>query len=277
MSATGPRGSRQPASRPNLACHSGVPGVRAPTSFFFHPGHPTSAAFERSREAGTARPLISSTSVSVWKWNCVFTHARTLAGTYSSQIAGGSTMWLSQWKIGKGLAVLAPPPWRSHRQRWFSGRRVDAEGVERTGDHRVVADGRGEIDEPLEPEALLQRGECLVADPVLPQQTIGVGEHLRLRWRQPGRRPALADGGDDLVADAGLVGRYRVGGPLVLGIKHARPRDDGQLALGLCQRPLEADVVARLGDAPRQLGAGQQRGDPPCPAPAALGHPIPPG
>jgi hypothetical protein len=67
MSARRARGSRQPARRPNRACHSGVPGVSAPTSFFFHPGHPTSAALDRSREAGTARPLMSSTSVSVWK------------------------------------------------------------------------------------------------------------------------------------------------------------------------------------------------------------------
>ena len=110
MSARRARGSRQPASRPNLACHSGVPGVSAPTSFFFQPGQPTSAAFERSREAGTARPLIRSTSVSVWKWNCVLTHARTLAGTYSSQMAGGSTMWLSQSKIGKVLALMAVLP-----------------------------------------------------------------------------------------------------------------------------------------------------------------------
>ena len=107
MSARRARGSRQPARRPNLACHSGVPGVSAPTSFFFQPGQPTSAAFERSREAGTARPLISSTSVSVWKWNWVLTHARTSAGTYSSQMAGGSTMWLSQSKIGN-VFVLMP-------------------------------------------------------------------------------------------------------------------------------------------------------------------------
>src|SRR5207237_375564 len=81
-----------PASRPNLAFRGSGPGVRAPTSLLLQPGQPTSAALARSREAGTARPLISSTSVSVWKWNWVFTHARTWLGTYSSQIAGGSTM-----------------------------------------------------------------------------------------------------------------------------------------------------------------------------------------
>jgi hypothetical protein len=85
-------GSRQPASRPNFAFHASVPGVSAPTSRLDQPGQPTSAAFERSREAGTARPLISSTSVSVWKWNWVLTQARTSRGTYSSQMAGGSTM-----------------------------------------------------------------------------------------------------------------------------------------------------------------------------------------
>jgi hypothetical protein len=50
---------------------------------------------------------MSSVSVSVWKWNCVFAHVRTAAGTYSSQISGGSTMWLSQSKIGKVLVMAA--------------------------------------------------------------------------------------------------------------------------------------------------------------------------
>ena len=133
MSARRARGSRQPASRPNLACHSGVPGVRAPTSFFFQPGQPTSAAFERSREAGTARPLISSTSVSVWKWNWVFTQARTLAGTYSSQMAGGSTMWLSQSKIGKVLALMAAPPSRSHDHTGSGGSPCEGSPPEKVG------------------------------------------------------------------------------------------------------------------------------------------------
>ena len=45
-------GSRQPASRPNFACHSGVPGVSAPTSFFFQPGQPDLGRVRRAR----ARP-----------------------------------------------------------------------------------------------------------------------------------------------------------------------------------------------------------------------------
>ena len=108
MSASRAWGSRQPASRPNFAFQASVPGVSAPTSFLLQPGQPTSAALARSREAGTARPLISSTSVSVWKWNWVLTHARTWLGTYSSQIAGGSTMWLSQSKIENVLAFITP-------------------------------------------------------------------------------------------------------------------------------------------------------------------------
>jgi hypothetical protein len=48
-------GSRQPASRPNFAFHASVPGVSAPTSFLDQPGQPTSAAFERSREAAHVR------------------------------------------------------------------------------------------------------------------------------------------------------------------------------------------------------------------------------
>src|SRR5438094_10248729 len=99
-------GSRHPLSRPKRAFHSSVPGVKRPTSFLFQRGQPTSAALARSREAGTARPLISSVSVSVWKWNWLFTQARTAAGTYSSQIAGGSTMWLSQSKTGKDFVAI---------------------------------------------------------------------------------------------------------------------------------------------------------------------------
>src|SRR5262249_46972531 len=67
---------------------------------------PTSAALERSRAAGTARPLMRSRSPSVWKQNCVLIQARSLAGTYSSQIAGGSTTWLSQSKTGKLFRVV---------------------------------------------------------------------------------------------------------------------------------------------------------------------------
>jgi hypothetical protein len=48
--------------------------------------------------------------VSVWKWNWVLTQARTPAGTYSSQIAGGSTMWLSQSKIGNVFVRMRVSP-----------------------------------------------------------------------------------------------------------------------------------------------------------------------
>ena len=84
-----------------------MPGTSAPTSFLLQRGQPTSAALDRSRVAGTTRPLMCSRSVSVWKWNCVFTHARMSAGTYSSQISGGSTTWLSQSNTGKSLVVMA--------------------------------------------------------------------------------------------------------------------------------------------------------------------------
>src|SRR5882672_3584767 len=106
MSLRRARGSRLPFKRPKRAFHSSVPGVSRPMSFLFQRGQPTSAALARSREAGTARPLISSVSVSVWKWNWLFTQARTPAGTYSSQISGGSTMWLSQSKTGNDLVVI---------------------------------------------------------------------------------------------------------------------------------------------------------------------------
>src|SRR2546428_819112 len=142
MSARRAWGSRQPASRPNFAFHASVPGVSAPTSRLDQPGQPTSAALDRSREAGIARPLISRTSVSVWKWNWVFTQARTSRGTYSSQIAGGSTMWLSQSKIGKALAFITSSS-RSDGQQGLAGRGLDAQGVERAGDHRVVTDDGG--------------------------------------------------------------------------------------------------------------------------------------
>ena len=42
----------------------------------------------------------------MWKQNCVLIHARPLAGTYSSQTAGGSTTWLSQSNTGKSLRML---------------------------------------------------------------------------------------------------------------------------------------------------------------------------
>src|SRR5262245_40228519 len=110
MSERRARGSRQPATRPNFCFHASVPGTSDPTSFLFQRGQPTSAALDRSREAGTTRPLMCRRSVSVWKWNWVFTHDRILLGTYSSQIAGGSTMWLSQSKMGKSLLVMVGPP-----------------------------------------------------------------------------------------------------------------------------------------------------------------------
>src|SRR5262245_18992240 len=110
MSERRARGSRQPATRPNFCFHASVPGTSDPTSFLFQRGQPTSAALDRSREAGTTRPLMCRRSVSVWKWNWVFTHARRPLGTYSSQISGGSTIWLSQSKMEKSLLVMAVPP-----------------------------------------------------------------------------------------------------------------------------------------------------------------------
>src|SRR5229473_6284068 len=115
MSLSRAWGSRQPSSRPNFFCHSGVPGVSAPTSFLFQRGQPTSAALERSRAAGTARPLMCRRSVSVWKQNWVLIQARCFCGTYSSQTAGGSTTWLSQSKIEMSfvtrlLAIVALLP-----------------------------------------------------------------------------------------------------------------------------------------------------------------------
>jgi hypothetical protein len=44
--------------------------------------------------------------VSVWKWNCVFTHERMALGTYSSQISDGSTTWLSQSQMGKSFFTM---------------------------------------------------------------------------------------------------------------------------------------------------------------------------
>src|SRR2546427_12186135 len=105
MSRRRARGSRLPFKRPKRAFHSSVPGVSRPTSFLFHRGQPTSAAFARSREAGTARPLIRSGSVAGGKGNWVFAQARTRAGTYSSQISRGSTIGLLQSKTGKDLVV----------------------------------------------------------------------------------------------------------------------------------------------------------------------------
>src|SRR5262245_40081745 len=120
-------GSRQPARRPNFRCHSSVPGVSAPTSFLFQRGQPTSAAFERSRVAGTSRPLMRSTFVSVWKWNWLFTHERMALGTYSSQISGGSTTWLSQSKMGKSFLTMGDlrdgaRSEQSSGERWTDGR-----------------------------------------------------------------------------------------------------------------------------------------------------------
>src|SRR5260370_36695899 len=89
MSRRRARGSRLPFRRPKRAFHSSVPGVSRPTSFLFQRGQPTSAALARSREAGTARPLISSVSVSGWKWNWLFTQAGTPAGPDSGPHAGG--------------------------------------------------------------------------------------------------------------------------------------------------------------------------------------------
>src|SRR5439155_22320803 len=106
MSLSRARGSRQPSRRPNFSCHAGVPGVSLPTSFLSQRAQPTSAAFERSRAAGTTRPLMYRRSLSVWKQNWVLIHARLLAGTYSSQTDGGSTTWLSQSNTGKFLRVL---------------------------------------------------------------------------------------------------------------------------------------------------------------------------
>ena len=83
-----------------------MPGVSRPTSFLSQRAHPTSAAFERSRAAGTTRPLMKSRSLSVWKQNCVLIHARLFAGTYSSHTEGGSTTWLSQSNTGKSLRML---------------------------------------------------------------------------------------------------------------------------------------------------------------------------
>src|SRR5262245_26775891 len=170
MSASRACGSRQPLRRPNFACHSGVPGVRRPTSFLFQPGHPTSAALARSREAGTARPLMRSVSESVWKWNCVLTHVRTSAGTYSSQISGGSTMWLSQSKIGNVLVAAMSSSFAVVAE-GYAGPRGESTRVRSARAQRLAVDlaGRG----------LRQRVDDLDRARVLvPRET---GLHVRLQ------------------------------------------------------------------------------------------------
>ena len=52
---------------------------RWPTSFLSQRAHPTSAAFERSRAAGTTRPLMNRRSLSVWKQSWVLIHDRLAA------------------------------------------------------------------------------------------------------------------------------------------------------------------------------------------------------
>src|SRR5207248_7192425 len=58
-------------------------------------------------------PLIIRRSLSVWKQNWLLTQARSFAGTYSSQISGGSTTWLSQSNTGKFFRAGIWPSCRS--------------------------------------------------------------------------------------------------------------------------------------------------------------------
>src|SRR5437870_10873238 len=108
MSLSRACGSRQPSRRPNFSSQAAVPGVSLPTSFLSQRAQPTSAAFERSRAAGTTRPLMYRRSLSVWKQNWVLIQLRLFVGTYSSQIAGGSTTWLSQSNTEKFLRTAFP-------------------------------------------------------------------------------------------------------------------------------------------------------------------------
>src|SRR3954471_21682447 len=100
------------------------------------------------------------------------------------------------------------PAWAllSHRQQRLSRAGLHAEGVERAGDHRVIADDGGEIDEALEAETRLERREVLVGHAVLAHERVGVPPHLRFRAREARRRLALADGRDDVFTDACAAG-----------------------------------------------------------------------
>src|SRR5688572_20257625 len=111
----------------------------------------------------------------------------------------------------------------------LSGFGPHVEGVERAREHRVVADGRGQLDETLHAQARAQRGNGGVVGAVIHQQLADVPDDGRLVLREPDRRAPLADGGDGLLPHARLARLANVVRPLEPAVKDARDGEDDEL------------------------------------------------
>src|SRR6266850_6519887 len=144
----------------------------------------------------------------------------------------------------------------------LSAIRPHVEGVERTRQHRIVADGGRQLDHALEPEPPAHGLERRVVHAPLGQEVGGVSHDRRLVLPEPveGARPDRRDGPG---AHARLARLRHVGRPLEAAVALARDGQHGQLAVGRAQRGLEADVGAEVR---RALGHGravEQRGERP--------------
>src|SRR5574341_2194270 len=95
--------------------------------------------------------------------------------------------------------------YRSFRQDVGAGIGLDVEGVERAGDQRVVAQRRGQLDEPRRAEPPAQRGEGGLVHAVRVEKLGHVRDDLGLVGQEARGGAAVAERGDRLAAHAGLL------------------------------------------------------------------------
>src|SRR5512145_575636 len=123
-------------------------------------------------------------------------------------------------------------------------RRSDLERVEDAADDAVVADERGELDEPGHAMRDSEPVEQRLRHDVTHRELTHVVDHVSLAGRKAREIPAIADGGDGRVADSCLPGRRRMGRPHVGAILLAGSGDDGQLPRLRLHLRVEAQIAA---------------------------------
>src|SRR5205085_4439498 len=137
---------------------------------------------------------------------------------------------------------------------------LDAQRVEGEGEHGVVADQHGDLDELALVVPLPEPSPGVVADDRVPIELVGGLQEGGVEGVPPRRRRPV-DHPVDLVAQARVACDSHVLAPLVLAAVVPRRAQDEQLAIPVGQRACQQQGSTERGPAAEQLGVADERGE----------------
>src|SRR5213594_2194329 len=138
-------------------------------------------------------------------------------------------------------------------------RRIDIESVQRAGQHRIVADGCGELDHALFAEAAIDRLERRLADSMGMDHLAHEADDLCLFGGKILHAPFLIDSANGFHGNAGLLTMVDVRRPLMFAFELPRRHQRRELNDFMIQARFKPNVTAEMHCALRHLRAVQQR------------------